>query len=178
MEPTKDKSYTIPISKSWIGKNLLLAAAAGITIYFLINKHPGYKWVCKEMFTEDKEILSYPPDLTTGQKTALKLGKSYNYLSYVRDHTPDTAVILLPSAEAFFPAGKKSGFISEPYNKLWALRFLYPRKLVVPYEKGRTSYLHKITHIALVNGQAPELLPVQLDFPYTDTIIQMNRSVK
>ncbi|HVI44697.1 MAG TPA: hypothetical protein VM802_07500 [Chitinophaga sp.] len=162
----------------WLGKNTVLAAIAGMIIYFIIKSLPGYDWVCNDMLKSNMETISLYPDLTTDQKLEIKLGKSYGYLRYVKEQTPENAVILFPGAEAFSPPGQKSDYTGEPYNKLWALRFLYPRKLVIPSEMGKTSYYRKVTHIAVVNGLGAEKLETPPGIPLTDIVLPVTPVIK
>ena len=61
---------------------------------------------------------------TTDNRFEMKLGLSHVYLRYVKESTPENAVILLPGKEAFYPEGEERIFSGEPYNKLWAIRVL------------------------------------------------------
>ena len=51
----------------------------------------------------------------------MKLGVDYDYLLFIKQATPENAVILYPSQEAFLKKG--SPFKREIGNKLYATRF-------------------------------------------------------
>lgn len=156
------QSWTAGITASWVIKNLL----AVVIVAFLLNKlalypQPEYKWTYKwpyEMLTGNLEATRHYAATTTDQRFEMKLGLSYVYLRYLKESTPPNAVILLPSKEAFFPEGQERVFSGEPYNKLWATRFLYPRRVILTSELGKTPWSQKITHVAIANGIGYEYL--------------------
>lgn len=129
------------------------------------------------MLPNNVKFISQHSSASIPQRWEFKLGAAYNYLTFVRDNTPPNAVILYPTQSAFFPQGVESIFKStEPYNKLWATRFLYPRKLILRDEFENSPYAKLVTHVAIVNGIGYDVFPPQhmpaekLDF----TIIQIS----
>jgi len=137
-------------------KNLVAAGVAGLLIAKTIEIQPGYQLAYNGLLRGNMAFIKANPSLSLEDKFAQKLGSAYRYLQYVREQTPDTAVILYPSAEDFFPPDRKSPFTGEPYNKIWALRFLYPRRLVLPSEMKTNRWAGEITHVAIVNGRGFE----------------------
>jgi hypothetical protein len=102
------------------------------------------------------EFIRTYPDMTTEQRLEAKLGMSYTYLQFVKKQTPEDAVILFPGWNEFFPEGVKSPFDGNITNKIWATRFLYPRKIVFSSEQDKCRYGKNITHVAIVNGMGFE----------------------
>jgi hypothetical protein len=86
------------------------------------------------------------------ERREMKMGFSFRYMKFVRDCTPETAVILMPPREVYFPPGEKSDFEGDVGHKLWRLRVLYPRRLIDKPELGVNVYSDSITHVAIVNG--------------------------
>ena len=103
-----------------------------------------------------------------------KLGLSHVYLRYVKENTPENAVILLPGKEAFYPEGEERIFSGEPYNKLWAIRFLYPRRVIIPSELGKTPWSEKVTHVAIVNGRGYEYLDYEVEQKAPHAVLPMH----
>lgn len=155
--PSTKKGTATPqkegISFSWVAKNIF----AVVIVLFLLNKfvldvQPGYNWAYN-MLQKNLETIRHYSRTTTDNRFEMKLGLSHVYLRYVKESTPENAVILLPGKEAFYPEGEERIFSGEPYNKLWAIRFLYPRRVIIPSELGKTPWSEKITHVAIVNGR-------------------------
>ncbi|MDR0976451.1 MAG: glycosyltransferase family 2 protein [Prevotellaceae bacterium] len=150
-------------------KNVALLLPALLLVYYVLALQPAYHW-SYDMLTSYRDFIEENPHATFDEKMKLKLGASYDYLHYVRQTTPPDAVILYPSAEAFRKPG--SPFTQEIYNKLYATRFLYPRKLVTEEELSRGSrYATRITHVAIVNGVSPRSLAVPFDSTYQHVVI-------
>lgn len=179
-EPAKNKSNVKAqkaqsgITASWVVKNLVTAAV----VLFLLNKivvgiQPGYNWAYN-MLKGNLEITRHYAHTTTDQRFEMKLGLAHVYLRYLKENTPPDAVILLPSQEAFYPEGQERIFSGEPYNKLWATRFLYPRRVIIPSELGKTPWSRKITHVAIVNGIGYEYLDYDVEHKAAHTILPVH----
>lgn len=144
-------------------KNLL---AAGIVLLFLVKvveTRQGYGWVYNGLLKSNMKTIKAYPNLTTDQRFEIKLGFSYSYLEFIRKNTPDNAVILYPGRESFFPENKKTPFNGDVSNKLWATRFLFPRKIILQEELPTSPYKDKITHVAIVNGLGFEKVNYKVD---------------
>jgi hypothetical protein len=128
------------------------------------------------------ELVKQNPNLTLDERYTAKLGSAYTYLMYIKSQTPENAVILYPSVEEFFPKDKNSIFPgnSGVSGKIWALRFLYPRKLVLPSEMETNRYAKDITHVAIVNGYGFERLnyPVENKFEHGVLPVNNPQSIK
>ena len=162
------------ITVSWVIKNLVAVAI----VLFLLNKlvigmQPGYNWAYN-MLKGNLEVTQHYAHTTTDQRFEMKLGLAHVYLRYLKENTPPDAVILLPSKEAFYPEGAERIFSGEPYNKLWATRFLYPRRVVLPSELGKTPWSQKITHVAIVNGVGYEYLNYDVDHKVAHTVLPVH----
>lgn len=157
-----DTAAKTGITVAWVVKNLL----AVVVVAFLLNKlvlglQPGYNWAYN-MLKGNLEVAQNYAQTTTDERYEMKLGLSHVYLRYLKENTPPDAVILLPGKEAFYPEGQERIFSGEPYNKLWATRFLYPRRVIIPPELGVTPWSKKITHVAIVNGIGYEYLDYEV----------------
>jgi hypothetical protein len=124
----------------WLLRNLAVAVVAGWMTFLCIEKQAGYNWVYNGLLKGNMKTITQYPNLTVDQKNEMKLGFDYLYLRYLKNSTPEDAVILYPSREDFYPKDKQSPFKQDIGNKLWGLRFLYPRKLVLPSEMETNRY--------------------------------------
>lgn len=151
---------------------IILRNVAAITIAFLLivacQKSPGYHWVYNDLLKGNMEIFRKYKNTTTDQRYEMKLGFSYVYLRFIKNQTPDTAVILMPEGDVFYPKNEKSDFTGEIRNKLWTSRFLYPRKII--YDKERKEQ-DKITHVAIANYWGYDKLPYKVSKQEKHTVL-------
>ena len=160
--PSTKKGTATPqkegISFSWVAKNIF-----AVVIVWAYN-----------MLQKNLETIRHYSRTTTDNRFEMKLGLSHVYLRYVKESTPENAVILLPGKEAFYPEGEERIFSGEPYNKLWAIRFLYPRRVIIPSELGKTPWSEKITHVAIVNGRGYEYLDYEVEQKAPHAVLPMH----
>lgn len=158
-------------------KNLFIQITLNILVLILLyvfipkvfSLNNGYKWAYNNLLKGNMKTIKEHPNLSTTQKYSIKIGTAYQYLNYIKKQTPKNAVILWPTKKEVSPKNKKSPFgKTELYNKMYATRFLWPRKLVLMSEK-ETSYLKdKISYVAIVNGEGFKYLGY--NFPNKDKI--------
>jgi hypothetical protein len=159
----------------WFAKNIVVAFAAGFLLFECLKVQPGYNWAYYGLLKGNMAAIRANPDLTLEQKYEQKLGIDYAYLQFVKSATPEDAVILYPSREDFFPEGIESPFKQGVSNKTWGLRFLYPRKLVLPSEMETNRYANDITHVAIVNGRGYERLDYEVETPIEHGVLPVKR---
>ena len=127
---------------AWWMKNLLIAAVVYMLCPSLIQSNAGYEWLIEGYAKSNLEA----------------------FIEMIRKSTPENAVVFYPSREDFtdktFNTG--IGFSGNLCDKLSAVRFLYPRKIVIKQELDKTSWSKKLTHVAIVNGHWRELLPYKV----------------
>ncbi len=137
-------------------RNVLLAFVFAIILLVLYVSIPGYNWAVSEMAFRNKELIdkietrrlnNNLPELTDEFKRFFKIG-NYWYLSYIREQTPQNAVILLPPHEAVDTVAEMT-FIS---SSDWVEYFIFPRLCISEDEKDKKPELYKrVTHVAVVN---------------------------
>lgn len=157
-------------------KNLL---AAGIVVLFLVKvveTRRGYGWVYNGLLKGNMKTIKMYPNLTTDQRFEIKLGFSYSYLEFIRKNTPDNAVILYPGRDSFFPENKNTPFSNDVSNKLWATRFLSPRKIILQEELPTSPYKDKISHVAIVNGLGFDKVNYKVDQPFEHGVLPVKPS--
>lgn len=153
----------------WIVKNVLIVAVVALILKEGIQAQVGYNWVYNGLLKGNMQTINAYPDLSFDEKMGMKLNSSYSYLMYIKEQTPENAVILWPSGADFMK--EKSPFSGELGNKTYALRFLYPRKLVTPNELGKSHFEKEITHVAIVNGCGFDQLPYSINQPFEHGIL-------
>lgn len=128
-----------------------------LLVYFMYGRL-GYKHTFNLLFRDyayARQVSSLPMD----DRGLVKLGMGYWIFKYVKDNTPEDAVIYLPDAETFLLDGYGDKFSSVHFsNKLWATRYLYPRKVVSAAEYRMQGSRLPLTHVLVVNGSGMELV--------------------
>lgn len=170
----KDSSYKTlsAIHVKRFVKDVCFLILSLFLVSYLFLKQPGYNWVYFGLLKKNMETIKKYPNLTFEQKMQMKLGTSYEYLLYLKRATPENAVILYPESRAFREKG--SPFTQNIDNKIYATRFLYPRKLVLESELETSKYANKITHVAIVNGKGKEKLSYPVDSAFQHGILPVN----
>jgi hypothetical protein len=169
------KSANVPqkLSKgTWILRNIFLLFCAVLLTKCLFSGHSSYRWTLG-MLKNSTAFIRNNPSISFNEKMYVKLGKSYDYLYMIRQNTPPDAVILYPSQKAF--QKKDSPFTQEIYNKMYATRFLYPRKLVQPDELQTNEYANQINYVAIVNGVGANYLPYPVDSTLQTAVLPIKR---
>lgn len=149
---------------NWWVKNLLIAAAVYMLCPSLVKNNEGYEWIIDSYTKNNLEAVKEmkAQGLTSPDKILeAKLGYDYAFIEMIRKSTPENATVFYPSRDDFEATAKLSGvpFSGNLCDKLTAVRFLYPRHIVVKEELGHTSWSRKLTHVAILGGRWRQLLP-------------------
>ena len=178
---TKSPQCTSNKSRSW--STWLVRNGALLLVGFLLfskipQANPAYMWLKESYLKNNAAIVKQYPDATLDQRMAIKLGADYNYIVFLRDNTPQDAIIYYPTGGDFrasHPAVEQNPFNGILIDKLTAVRVLYPRKVVVEREYGKTSWSKKITHVAIVNGRNLDKVPYPVPENYVNGILPMKQ---
>ncbi len=138
-----------------------------LLVLWVMAGHSGYTYAVQSVIG-DHDFIKEHRGLALEERFAAKLGTRYTYFRKVKESTPENAVIWLPSQNAFFKEAYADKFHSPhcSYRKTSALRFLWPRKVVL--QKEYDSVLAEkfpLTHVVVVSGEGASLLP----YPIPDT---------
>lgn len=133
-----------------------------VILFVVLRSHQGYGFVFN-MLESNYGFISKFRNIPLEERNLSKMGNSYNIFLYIKGNTPSDAVIYLPGGKAFQDKTYGMEFKGEPFNKGWATRFLYPRKIVLESEYSKSSYSKEITHVAIINKVGAEILPYKLD---------------
>lgn len=170
--PQTTKKYTAFIN------NVLVTMGLLILLYVIYKSVPGYQFVVDRLVLANLKIITENPNITTNQKSEAKLGFDYRYIHYIKQNTPDDAVILMPPDSVF----EKSDFNKRGAwgvkTKTWDMYFIYPRTVISEQDSGSYPELYKrITHVMIVNGWGYSKLryAVQNKQPYTVLPVSQNQ---
>lgn len=152
----EDKRSGTPIAINILG--LLLV----FLLYSALNRDPGYGFVFR-MLKGNYETIAEYRRASLDDRYMMKLGESYQIFKFIASNTPPNAVIYLPGASAFGDKSNGIEFKGGASRKGWAVRFLYPRKVVLESEYDTSIYTKEITHVAIINGVGAEKLPYPLN---------------
>lgn len=161
-----DKKNEKPQSSSrfgfaWWVKNLIAAALAYMLLPGIVKTNAAYGWLIDGYAKGNLNVAKQYGGLTNEQKLEMKLGYDYAFIELIRRQTPDNAVVFYPSRKDFTDKlpGSRITFSGNLCDKLSAVRFLYPRRIVIEAERGKTPWSKKVTHVAVMNGHGLEMLP-------------------
>ena len=149
-------------------KNLLIMGVCLITIFVLQKQIGGYRWLWNTLIKENIEMIKKAPNKSELEKAEAKMGFDITYMNFLKENTPNNAVILFPDADVILKDSTSdqpkfrtsSGGIFTP---LWVQYFAFPRKIVFAKEKGKNPNFDKITHVAIVNYKGYEHLSYPTD---------------
>ena len=162
------------------GKQILVALAGLFLLYQVKESSEGYQWVYEGLLKGNMETIKKYPNLSVGERYKIKIGFPMYYFDYIKENTPDTAIILFPDFPVFLetkdPNQDLSGMHSWYVTKYAYYRFLYPRKVVFEAEKDASLFFKKVTHVAIVNGWGYDYLsyPVPEGSRVYNTVLPIN----
>lgn len=172
MKDNKQRRSAAPAEKpktgrfgfSWWMKNVLIAALVYMLCPSIVRTNAGYDWLINGYAKSNLAAIQETKDFNTDQRLEARLGYDYAFIEMIRKSTPETAVVFYPSRADFTDTTAHVGitFSGNLCDKLSAVRFLYPRRVVVKEELGKTSWSKRLTHVAIVNGRWRELLPYKV----------------
>jgi hypothetical protein len=134
-------------------------------IYILIVNNKGYSRLYKYNVVRILDDIEKYGGSTHEEKMRRMLGADYSYLSFVRNETPEDAIILAPPRSIWHPEGKKLGFGNWITSKSYVSYFIYPRRVIYDDEKDAQNPLKgQLTHVMIVDHWGYE----KLDYPVSN----------
>ena len=88
---------TFAVYAVWLARNVLFMVLALLLVKYTLTKQPAYRWVYSSLLKENMATIKKHPELTFEEKMKMKLGVDYDYLLFIKQATPENAVILYPS---------------------------------------------------------------------------------
>lgn len=170
--PTPSPARPVPRRRSifaWTVRNLALLLVSILLLSTLRSTTYG-NWLWNYYAKANLQFIQSYPDLTLDERLAAKLGSDYRFLLFLREQTPEDAVLYYPTGDDFRSVRDQSGqslFSGQLTDKLTAVRFLYPRRIVVEKELHKTSYTDSLTFITILSPRNRELIPYPIDPAFT-----------
>jgi hypothetical protein len=161
-------------------RNVVAAAVVLLLLDAICHLDRAYDWVWNVYIEANLREVQSLPHAPYDQRMTMKLGEDYQYLIFVRDATPSNAVIYYPSLADFttvLPGNDKSPFTGKLTDKLSAIRVLYPRRVILEDEMGRTPWSMKITNVAIVNRRNIDKLPYHIPSRYYIGVLPMDSTL-
>jgi hypothetical protein len=149
--PKKQKTDKREVKSSKLDVNILIALGFICLLYFLYKTVPGYNYFVKRQIIKESRFIFENFNLTSDQKYQVKLKKDYKFIKYVKENTPDSAVILMPSPDVFKNTVFNQKGAWGVKSKVWSTYFLYPRILIQENERDIYPELYnRITHVMVI----------------------------
>lgn len=142
-------------------KSLLALSILAVLFLALFRQIDGYNWVWEVLVKENLGFIGKYRNLDNDNKLLSKFGADYAALKYLRDHTPDNAVILIPPRHILLDSLSAYNFMRGHggiKHRNWSLYFVYPRKLVYFEEQDKSPFTAQITHVMVLNGWGKDLV--------------------
>lgn len=144
-------------------KNILMVFAILIVLFVVRKNVGGYIFVFDNLIKQNMQMIKDKPDISNLEKGKFKFQLDYEYIDYIKTHTPENAVILFPNPEVIlkdstpdYPKFRTSA--GGIYTQLWDEYFLYPRKVVFANQLKTSPMANKISHVAVINYKGYEYL--------------------
>lgn len=148
----KRKTDKREIKSSKLKINLLIALGVIGLLYLLYKTVPGYNYFVKRQVIKESRLILENFSFTLDQKYQVELKRDYKFIKYVKENTPDSAVILMPPPDVFKNTIFNQRGAWGIKSKIWSTYFLYPRILIQENERDMYPELYnRITHAMVIN---------------------------
>ena len=164
-------------------RNLLIAFVLMFLLMFLFVLVPGYNYAIKDVAIGNKQRIDQIetrrinfnlPELRMEDKFLFRI-EDYWYIQFMTNHTPDSAVILLPPLHAIDTTPEFNSLNDPEYMEY----FLYPRLCVSEDQKNMKKELYaRVTHVAIVNGWGYDKLKYKPQEMPSETVLPVEEPKK
>lgn len=158
-------------------RNIAVGIIMVMSFTFLYNHTSSYKWLYEQLYKVNYNAIKNYSHYTIEERYRSKLGFYAKYMFFLKSHTPDSAIILMPPDSIIMAIDKKNR-MDWLKSKRHSTYFLYPRKPVYKKLSSDSVYFDKITHVAIVNGYGYEDLPFTVTNKNEYTVIPTNLHLK
>lgn len=157
--------------------NIIVSIVIFLLIFTAYKTTSSYKWVYDSLARANMKIIHDNPQLHIDRKYEAKLGFDYKFIIYVKNHTPEDAVILIPPSTEFVKKNFNKIGAWGVKSKIWSTYFLYPR-VVVDQKRIEIdpSIAEKITHVMIINGWGYDKLEYAVKQKYECNVLPIRLS--
>lgn len=157
----------------FLSRNIIIGTVFFISLSYLYNHSSSYKWLYEKFYKSNYSTIKNYSHYTIEERYQSKLGFYAKYMFFIKSHTPDTAIILMPPDSVIQAIDKKNrmGWLT---SKRHSTYFLYPRKAIYKKLSSDSIYFDKITHVVIVDGKGYENLPFTVKNKNKYTVIPTN----
>ncbi|MDR0711244.1 MAG: hypothetical protein LBF67_02705 [Prevotellaceae bacterium] len=150
----------------WLGnafgfRSMAVAAAGCLLLYGGVRGISGYQWVWTSLLKGNWDFIQPRRNASLDERYQMKLGFDYVFCDYIRQHTPEDAVILFPLKEHITEKVENHQLSNNIRSKHWVTHFVYPRRVLYKDEQETNPRYGDVTHVAIVAGHGYE----DLDYP-------------
>ncbi|MDR1896279.1 MAG: hypothetical protein LBR10_05765 [Prevotellaceae bacterium] len=142
-------------------KSMIMAAAGCLLLYVVISENKGYQWMWTNLLKANWNIIRQHRNATLDERYQMKLGFDYVFWNYVKQNTPEDAVILFPLKEYNTEKADNRQLTYKTNNKMWVTHFIYPRRMLYKDEQDTNPLYKEVTHVAIIAGHGYE----DLEYP-------------
>jgi hypothetical protein len=155
--PQKAKSATGQWLVSAFGfKSMALAVVGGLLLYGAMRNNPGYQWTWNSLLKGNWDFIQKHRNATLDERYQMKFGFDYVFCKYIRDNTPEDAVVLFPLRKYNKEKGGDYQLSNNINVKYWVTHFIYPRKMLYKDEQETNPRYRDVTHVAIIAGHGYE----------------------
>jgi len=159
--PSKSKGFGRVLP--FMFKNVVIGAVFFSLMLYTATNVSGYNWFFANLIKGNLSFIKQNAKITVAQKKQYKLKAPYNYLEFVNQKSPDSAIVLFPfDSTHYTDKNFKIADFEKPrltiMSKSYVSSLIYPRKAVFLRDKDSDPLFSQYTHVALVGGMGYELL--------------------
>ncbi len=157
--------------------NVSISLVTIFILYILYLTVPGYNHLVHVYTIENSKFILSNLNISLDRKYQAKLRNDYVFIQFVKNNTPDTAIILMPPPEVFDKSSLNRSGSWGVRSKIWSSYFLYPRILIKEDEQDTYPELYSsITHVMIVNKWGYDKLNYQPSTKMKYGVLPVHRS--
>lgn len=159
------------LKKAFGVRSLMVALAGGLLLYWTITGNKGYWWVWEKLLRDNWVLIHQHRTATLDERYQMKLGFDYVFWDFLKQHTPNSAVILFPLKAHNTEKVGNQQLTDKSNSKYWITHFVYPRRVLYKDEQDTNSRYNDVTHVAIVAGHGYDDLEYRVSDPPAFTVL-------
>ncbi|MDR3269583.1 MAG: hypothetical protein LBT83_11040 [Tannerella sp.] len=139
--------------QQWLGRafglrSILVAGVVALGINLSVTQNSGYAWT-RQHLESNWDFIRQHSNATPDERLQTKLGFDYGFLNFIRQNTPEDAVILFPLPEHVTEKSGNMQLTDNVTTKMWVTHFVYPRRILYKNEAETNPLYNEVTHVAV-----------------------------